>query len=316
MPQLADTPGDTGWRHARIAVCGFALAVGCRSAPGQVANPDFEAEVDRPTVAPNSAPPAVCIDEGHHNFHTLEGRYAPFAEVLRADGYRVTATSGTLSAESLATCDVLVIANALHESNASSWTLPTPSAFTTAEIAAVHAWVEAGGGLFLIADHMPFPGAAQQLAAAFGFELANGFAVREGEPVDADVFTRDNGGLVAHPVTDGATPDARVDQVASFTGQGFRAPEQARPILLLGQGYISLEPHTAWQFDADTPRRDVGWTQGATLELGTGRMAMFGEAAMFTSQVAGDGPPIGLDHPAAIGNTRLLRNLVRWLSEV
>jgi hypothetical protein len=252
----------------------------------------------------------MCIDEGHHNFHTLEGRYAPFAEVLRADGYRVIAASGPLSAESLAGCDVLVIANALHESNASSWTLPTPSAFTTTEVTAVHAWVEAGGGLWLIADHMPFPGAAQQLAAAFGFELANGFAVREGQ-TDVDVFTRDNGGLAAHPLTDG------VQQVASFTGQGFRGPEQAQPILLLGPGYISMEPSTAWQFDAETPRRDLaGWMQGATLQLGAGRMAMFGEAAMFTSQVVGDGPPVGLDHPAAIGNTRLLRNLARWLSEV
>lgn len=296
--------------HARIASCGFVLAVGCRSAPGQVANPEFEPEVEQPAVASTSAPPTVCIDEGHHNFHTLEGRYAPFAEVLRADGYRVTAASGALSVEALAGCDVLVIANALHESNANSWSLPTPSAFTTDEIAAVHAWVEAGGGLWLIADHMPFPGAAQELASAFGFELANGFAVREGH-TDVDVFTRDNGGLAAHPLTDG------VEQVASFTGQGFRAPEQARPILLLGPGYISMEPSTAWQFDADTPRRDLaGWTQGATLELGAGRMAMFGEAAMFTSQVVGDGPPVGLDHPAALGNTRLLRNLAGWLSEV
>jgi hypothetical protein len=285
------------------------LAVGCRSAPGQVANSKFEPDVDQPTVASTSAPPTVCIDEGHHNFHTLEGRYAPFAEVLRADGYRVTAAVGELRRESLTSCDVLVIANALHERNESSWTLPTPSAFTTAEIAAVHAWVEGGGGLWLIADHMPFPGAAQELAAAFGFELANGFAVREGH-TDVDVFTRDNGGLAAHPLTED------VEQVASFTGQGFRAPEQARPILLLGPGYISLEPSTAWQFDAETPRRELaGWMQGATLELGAGRMAMFGEAAMFTSQVVGDGPPVGLDHPAAIGNTRLLRNLARWLSE-
>jgi hypothetical protein len=297
-------------RHA-IASCGFVLVVGCRGAPGQVANPDFEAEVEQPTIATSDDPPTVCIDEGHHNFHTLEGRYAPFAEVLRADGYRVIAVSGQLGAESLRECDVLVIANALHESNQSSWTLPTPSAFSSVEVAAVHAWVEGGGGLWLIADHMPFPGAAQELAAAFGFELTNGFAVREGQPVEADVFTRENGGLASHTVTEG------VDQVASFTGQGFRAPEQAKPILILGSGYISLEPTTAWQFDANTPRRDIaGWTQGAMLELGTGRMAMFGEAAMFTSQVVGDGPPVGLDHPAALGNTRLLRNVARWLSEV
>jgi hypothetical protein len=90
------------------------LAVGCRSAPGQVANSKFEPDVDQPTVASTSAPPTVCIDEGHHNFHTLEGRYAPFAEVLRADGYRVTAAVGELRRESLTSCDVLVIANTLQ----------------------------------------------------------------------------------------------------------------------------------------------------------------------------------------------------------
>jgi hypothetical protein len=286
------------------------FAMGCPSAPGQVANPDFQPDLSEPpTLASTDTQPTICIDEAHHNFHTLAGRYAPFAEVLRADGHRVIASSGVLDTEALRRCDVLVIANALAERNVGSWTLPTPSAFTTAEITAVHAWVEAGGGLWLIADHMPFPGAAQELAAAFGFELANGFAVRDGQ-TNTDVFTRDNGGLATHPVSDG------VEQVASFTGQGFRAPEQARPILLLGPGYVSLEPDTAWQFDADTPRRDLaGWMQGATLELGAGRMAMFGEAAMFTSQVVGDGPPVGLDHPDAVGNTRLLRNLARWLSE-
>ena len=173
----------------------------------------------------------------------------------------------------------------------------------------MHAWVEAGGGLWLIADHMPFPGAAHDLAAVFGFELINGFAMREGHN-GPDVFTRDTG-LASHPITDG------IDQVASFTGQAFRAPEQAQPILILGPDFISLEPATAWQFDEHTPRRDVsGWTQGATLEVKAGRMVMFGEAAMFTSQVVGEGEPIGLDHPAAVGNVRLLRNIILWLSEV
>src|SRR5689334_13625309 len=120
----------TGWGtglnclHARVPGL-LAFALGCRAAPVQVANPNFEAKVDQPTVASSSEAPNICIDEAHHNFHTLEGRYAPFAEVLRADGYRVIASTKMLSSESLAGCDVLVIANALHESNEGSWTLPT-----------------------------------------------------------------------------------------------------------------------------------------------------------------------------------------------
>jgi hypothetical protein len=294
--------------------CLLVLGIACTHPPEQRVDPNFVAAVEQPTFADDRSAPTICIDEAHHNFHTLAGRYAPFAEVLRADGYVVQPSTSAFTSASLRGCDVLVIANALHETNTQSWTLPTPSAFTTDEIAAARAWVEAGGGLWLIADHMPFPGAAQDLAHAFGFELANGFAMRSGQP-PPDLFTRDNGGLSDHPVTDGVSPQTRVEQVATFTGQGFRAPADAQPILVFGPGYASLEPTTAWQFDADTPRRDLdGWTQGATLELGKGRVAMFGEAAMFTSQVVDDGLPVGLDHPDAIGNTRLLRNLAQWLS--
>lgn len=294
--------------------CLIVLVLACSRAPEQRANPTFVATVEDPSFADPQHAPTICIDEGHANFHTLEGRYAPFGQVLRADGYDVQPSASTFTSESLGQCDVLVIANALHESNIESWALPNPSAFSTDEITAVHTWVESGGALWLIADHMPFAGAAQELAAAFGFEFANGFALRSGES-PPDLFTRDNGGLAAHPITDGQTPDTRVEQVATFTGQGFRAPAEAQPILTLGQGYASLEPEIAWQFNPDTPRRDIsGWIQGATLQLGEGRVAMFGEAAMFTSQLIDDGPPVGLDHPAAIGNTILLRNVARWLN--
>ena len=48
--------------------------------------------------------------------------------------------------------------------------------------------------------------------------------------------------------------------------------------------------------------------------VGKGRVAMFGEAAMFSAQVAGpERSPAGMNHPAAAQNARLLRNLVRWL---
>jgi hypothetical protein len=296
-------------RHGLRLALALVLLSSCSRAPQQRANPAFEPKIDDPTfTAGDASEPTICLDEGHHNFHTLEGRYAPFGKVLQADGYRVEAFTGGFTSDALARCDVLVIANALNERNISDWSLPTPSAFTTEEVAIVHAWVEGGGGLWLIADHMPFPGAAQELAGAFGFELANGFAMRENHE-GPDLFTRGDGSLADHPLTAG------IEQVASFTGEAFRAPPQAQPILVLDDAFLSLEPAVAWQFDAQTPRREVGgWLQAATLELGKGRVAMFGEAAMFTSQVVDQGPPMGLDHPDAIGNTELLRNIARWLA--
>ena len=110
--------------------------------------------------------PRVALDEAHFNFHTLDGRYAPFARLLRADGFVVEPMRGPFSEESLSDVDLLVIANALHPRNEQDWSLPNPSAFTPDEVAAVREWVEGGGALLLIADHMPFPGAAASIAAS------------------------------------------------------------------------------------------------------------------------------------------------------
>ena len=43
---------------------------------------------------------------------------------------------------------------------------------------AVRDWVKGGGSLLLIADHMPFPGAAGTLASAFGVRFrASGYSL-------------------------------------------------------------------------------------------------------------------------------------------
>ena len=70
----------------------------------------------------------VKIDEAHHNFHTMSGRYNAFAKVLQHDGYRVEPNTSLFNLDSLQGCDILVISNALNERNIEDWSLPTPSA--------------------------------------------------------------------------------------------------------------------------------------------------------------------------------------------
>lgn len=43
---------------------------------------------------PAGAGPAVCVDAGHHNFHTLDGRYASFQLAYRDYGAGKVAVSG------------------------------------------------------------------------------------------------------------------------------------------------------------------------------------------------------------------------------
>jgi len=288
----------------------LALALALLASPAmaqQVADPNADLSVAQPAYARDSGP-RVVIDGAHNNFHAVDGRYAPFAQMLRNDGLRVSGSTAPFTEESLRSVDLLVIANALAAEDVEEWRTPNPSAFTPDEIAAVRAFVERGGSLLLIADHMPMAGAAQDLGAAFGITFDNGFA-NDGDS-EPDIFTRENGGLVDDPVTSGVT------QVRSFTGSAFAAPN-ARPLMRLGSRWTVLLPEVAWQFDDATPRvSGEGKLQGALLEIGQGRVAVFGEAAMFTAQLAGpQAVPMGLNAPGAEQNKQFALNVIHWLTD-
>lgn len=283
------------------------LFLPCLVLAQQVADPDFDYPINKPSYAHGKGP-LVLIDEAHNNFHTREGRYAAFARLLEADGYQVSSLSSTITASALSKAKLLVISNPIHESDLNNWVLPNPSAYTSTEIEAIEKWVSEGGRLFLIADHMPFGGGAGDLAKAFGFEFGNGFA-RNPAVQGWDLFTKENGGLLTHEISEG------ISQVASFTGQAFTKPEKAIGIIRFPKGYISLRPDTAWRFNADTPRVDIeGQYQGAVMHHGQGKLAVFGEAAMFTTQLAGARRmKVGMNARGAEQNAPFLVNLMCWL---
>ena len=280
----------------------------------QVADTLFVPQVGKPLHAAGKGP-VVLIDEAHHNFHTAEGRYLAFARVMRADGYVVRPNRDRFTRAGLEQGRILVIANALAAENTEEWVLPTPSAFDSSEIAAVKAWVHDGGALFLIADHMPFPGAAEDLARAFGIYMGNGFATIDGTDEGRITFSRAAGTLADHPITRGRQASERVDQVVTFMGQAFRATGAAAPLLTLDERIVLLMPVVAWQFSKLTPGMwAAGMQQGAVLQHGKGRVAVFGEAAMFTAQVTGPSrSPMGMNDPVARQNAQFLLNVVHWL---
>ena len=302
----------------RILSSALVLLASTGLVPAQQA-PDlqYQPPLPRPAYEVEKGP-RVAIDEAHHNFHTADGRYRPFAELLRRDGYRAQGLAKPLSADALKATDVLVIANALHERNIRDWSLPTPSAFTPDEIAALHVWVDMGGALLLIADHMPFPGAANDLAKAFGVEFSNGYA-RAGHwrRDKRDTFELGTG-LEESAVTRGRADDERVTKVASFGGSAFKPPKDAISILVFGANSVSLETTKAPGITPDAPRVPIaGWCQGALMTVGKGRVAIFGEAAMFSAQLAGPNKtPMGMNAPEAKQNHQLLLNVMHWLTRV
>lgn len=261
----------------------------------------FRPSIERPAFLPNRGP-VVLLDEAHFNYHTSTGRYLPFAELLRSDGFIVRASTGLFGADSLRGGSVLVISNALNQSNQRNWNPPNPPAFTAIEVDAVRDWVVAGGALMLIADHRPFAGAAETLGRAFGIRFLDGAVTRRGSD-GRIIFRKSEGTLIDDPITNG------IDAVATFTGSSFELDTVARPLLRFGpETYSSTGPNDP------NPVPVSGRLQGAVLAVGKGKVAVFGEAAMFSAQLSGpDRSPMGMNAPAAKQNPQFLLNVMRWL---
>jgi hypothetical protein len=267
----------------------------------------------------------VVVDEAHHNFHTASGRYRPFARLLETDGSVVRAGTARYDSSTLAHIRVLVIANALNAANeaGTEWKLPILSAFDSAEIASIDKWVRGGGSLWLIADHMPFAGAISNLARSFGVIWLDGFALPEGQAADPRTgdfpitFRRADGSLGEIPAEGGK--QTRIDSVVTFTGSAFRiAPASlaaSRPLFTFKGPTRVWLPRVAWQFgDSVASVSGDGFLQGALLHVGRGRVAVFGEAAMFSAQLKGPlRVPMGMNAPEAAQNARFTLEVLRWL---
>ena len=78
-------------------------------------------------------------------------------------------------------------------------------------------------------------------------------------------------------------------------------------------------PYEAGEFTATTPSESArGLLQGAVLRHGQGRVAVFGEAAMFSAQTQVLGDQVvgrmGMNDPEAPQNAQFVLNVLHWLS--
>lgn len=279
----------------------------------QVADTTFNPIIKNPLYK-NGKGSIIFIDEAHNNFHTKNGRYKAFSNLLESDGYQVKEFKNNFTEDKLKEGKILVISNALHKSNTQRWILPNPSAFSDVEIESLKNWVKNGGSLFLIADHMPMAGAAEELAKVFGFQFTNGFAMSTSSR-GPSLFNLKEKTLVKSKLTQGRDTTESVSQIASFTGQAFKIPNDATSILKFDKTYVNLLPDTAWVFSGKTKQYFVeGWSQGAFKEFGKGKLVVFGEAAMFSAQLSGPNKSkIGMNDEIAPENYKLLLNIIHWL---
>lgn len=305
------------------------LAAGSALAQEQVGDLDWRPNLASRAYAADG--PLVRVDQGHGSEQTIDGRYAAFAALMRADGYRIEASRGRFDApNALNGVAVLVIANPARPADASR-----ASAFDDAEIEAISRWVELGGSLLLAADHAPHGAAAEALAARFGVLMGTGYAFQPlGDEATANlVFPRQ--ALADHPIIEGRDDSERVNVVRSFTGQSLAGPKDATVLLAM-----SVDAREAPDLEAmQTIRRRLRAgedqsvvlaelsrpalpAQGLAFRFGEGRVVVLGEAGMLTAQIVRfpdrpDRQPVRMGlNTSGHDDQQFALNMMHWLSRL
>ena len=301
------------------------LSVSLVAAAQQVPDSSFDASVARPTFT--TTHPRVAIDAAHHNFHTAEGRYAPFARLLTSDGFTVSSSRSELSVSALAAIDVLVVANALGADEPEAAEAWRP-AVSEVECRALATWVRAGGALLLIADHEPAASAAESVGLTFGVVMGKGIthdrqrghhypATDNGSDI---LFSAENGLLGNHPTIAGRNESERVRRIVAFTGQSLSVPAGATALLRLSNSAIDrFVSRPIGKPRGSSPAREVsaaGRAMAVGLNFGQGRVVVTGEAAMLTAQLFGDEKtPIGMNR-RDLDNRQFALNVLHWLTRI
>ncbi len=290
----------------------------------QQADPSYVPRVESPMWTASGPP--VAIDDGHWNLYSAARGYAPFVNLLAADGYELIDGGNAADADVLEAARIVVVSDALglrgvirHVGQIGGLHLEGlgADAFTDAEANRIEQWVRKGGSLLLAADHAPAGRAVQSLAERFGVTLSDGFVVdpEQSEPGSPSfiVFQRQNRTLASHPIIDGRSASEAINRVVTFGGQALDGPAQAAKLLMFsGTAYQTARPGG----NLEDRQSVAGLGQALALTHGSGRVVVVGEAALLTSQILSEGEMtqrVGLAWPNA-DNERFVRHIMRWLS--
>jgi hypothetical protein len=290
--------------------------------PVTVVDASYKPSAAHPVYAAGRGP-RLCIDEFHNNVHTLGGTYRPFGELMLAAGFRVSSSDAQFDSSSLSKCDVMVISNAMGAPRYRFYGFNLPirtkaarqdPAFSNEEVSALSGWVRQGGSLLLIADHYPCGPAAQKLALAFGVRMSGGYTeARSNQDKNSKdpgqlIYSRANGLLGRHPITDGRSASERVQTVTAFTGQALMSS--------VGTSLLSLPKDAVDTIPAGPrshPTSVGGQSQAIAAEIGRGRVVILGEAAMLSAQRGPDGFRFGMNK-ATNDNEKFALNIAYWLA--
>ena len=159
-----------------------------------------------------------------------------------------------------------------------------------------------------------FPPITKSVFLPFGFEFFDSYVMYHPKKGTID-FDRKNKSLANNSITNGTYKTERIQHIRTFTGQGFKIPKDATSILNLDASQTVYLTDTMWVFNDDVETFSAnGLSQGAYLSYGQGKIAVFGEAAMFSAQLAGPKQrKVGMNSTEANENYKLALNIIRWL---
>jgi uncharacterized protein (DUF2249 family) len=250
---------------------------------------------------------------------SLNNKMFPLIEVLKKDGYRIKPLNDSISKLTLDKSKILIIIGALHKTNIGKWKLPTPSALSENEILELLNWIDEGGSLLLVADHMPFPGAISKLSYHLGVEWFNGFVI-DSINWGMSTFTKRDSTLSNHPLLNGRNKTEKVNSVETYYGSGFKLMDSTITGLFSfdNPDIVSYQTKEAWKMYPDTPIIPSDQLfQAAVMKRGQGRVAFIGEASLFSAQLVGKNrTPVGINFENDNQNLQFVLNLLHWLSGV
>ncbi|MFC2096914.1 hypothetical protein ACFLSI_01135 [Bacteroidota bacterium] len=90
------------------------IMLGTATVAQQISDIYFNPEIKNPGF-PEGKGPIVFLDEGHNNFHKLEGRYKPFAILLRRDGFVLKSSTSEITSELLKKCSIFIISDPMSK---------------------------------------------------------------------------------------------------------------------------------------------------------------------------------------------------------
>lgn len=251
--------------------------------------------------------------------YAQRGSFDPFKILSTSDGLTVNYLDRAIDKVTLSNTAILVIPNAYTNDYRQYSTLEAPSVYSDVEIALIKNWVQEGGSLLVLADHSPFAGGTIKLADAFGFSYMTGHTLNKSSlsnRVNVNIdFSRENGLLADHPITNGSTGRKKISHYFAFGGQAIIAAKGAASILTTPNHFETMLGFSAKNDFYSAPRLPTGGqSQGAAMDYGKGRLVIMGETGGFTAQIIAGRVPFGFENPEADENKEFILATMRWLA--